>query len=203
MRDDKFNVFNLVKVYKMSDEKVHKVVNLGRKSDYVYDLETESHDFNCWFHLIVHNTDSFVLSVNTKDIVNDLYNLRDYFDFSNLSREHKLFSEVNKKVLGKFEIETPESVWINEFICLRSKAYSYKCGGKNKLKGISKSQIKNIKFEEYYNCLFGGDHKKECDNYVIRSLNHDMFLQKVTKNSLSAFDEKRCYLRNIESIPWM
>ena len=29
-----------------------------------------------------------------------------------------------------------------------------------------------------------------------------MFLQKVTKNSLSAFDEKRCYLNNIESIPW-
>ena len=30
-----------------------------------------------------------------------------------------------------------------------------------------------------------------------------MFLQKVTEHSLSAFDEKRCYLNNIESIPWM
>ena len=28
----------------------------------------------------------------------------------------------------------------------------------------------------------------------------NMFLQKVTKNSLSAFDEKRCYLNNIESM---
>ena len=97
------------------------------------------------------------------------------------------------------------SISIDEFVCLRSKAYSYKCGGEssNKLKGISKSQSKNIKFEEYYNCLFGGDYKKECENYIIKSMNHEMYLQKVTKNSLSAFDEKRCYLNNIESIPWM
>ena len=27
-------------------------------------------------------------------------------------------------------------------------------------------------------------------------------MQKVTKNSLSAFDEKRKYINNIESIPW-
>ena len=205
MRDDKFNVFNLFKVNKMSDEKVHKIVNLGRKNDYVYDLQTESHDFNCGFPLIVHNTDSFVLSVNTKDIFEDLYNLRDFFDFSNLCREHKLFSEVNKKVLGKFKIETPGSIWIDEFVCLRSKAYAYRCGGEssNKLKGISKSQSKNIKFEEYYNCLFGGNYQRECENFVIRSIDHDMFLQKVTKNSLSTFDEKRCYLNNIVSIPWM
>ena len=29
---------------------------------------------------------------------------------------------------------------------------------KNKIKGISKSQSKHIKFEEYYNCLFGGEY---------------------------------------------
>ena len=46
-----------------------------------------------------------VLSVKTKDIVEDLHNLRDLFDFSNLNREHKLFNEENKKVVGKFKIE--------------------------------------------------------------------------------------------------
>ena len=147
---------------------------------------------------------AFVLSIKTKDIFEDLYNLKDIFDFSNLNKEHKLFSNENKKVVGKFKIETPKNIWIDEFICLRSKAYSYKCNNKNinKLKGISKSQTKDIKFEEYYNCLFGGDYKKECDNYVIRSINHNMYLQRVSKNSLSAFDEKRCYIDNIHSIPW-
>ena len=37
-----------------------------------------------------------------------------------------------------------------------------KCGnnGKNKLKGVSKSQSKHNKFEECYNCLFGGEYHK-------------------------------------------
>ena len=43
-----------------------------------------------------------------------------------------------------------------------------------KLKGISKSKSKHIKFEEYYNCLFGGEYQKDCDNYIIRSINHEM-----------------------------
>ena len=95
--------------------------------------------------------------------------------------------------LGKFKIETPKNILIDEFICLRSKAYSFKCNNENinKLKGITKTQVKNIKFEEYYNCLFGKEYQKECDNYVIRSINHNihnMYMQNVTKNSLSAFD---------------
>ena len=35
----------------------------------VYDIETETHDFNCGFPIIIHNTDSFVLSVNTENII--------------------------------------------------------------------------------------------------------------------------------------
>ena len=56
----------------------------------------------------------------------------------------------NKKVNGKFKIETPKNIWIAEFVCLTSKMYAIKCGdeSKNKLKGISKSQSRNIKFEE-------------------------------------------------------
>ena len=200
------NVFHLNTVNKMSDEKVHKIVNLGKKNDFVYDIETETHDFNCGFPLIVHNTDSFVLSVNTKNIIQDLHNLKNYFDFSNLNKDHELFSNINKKVLGKFKIETPKNNFIDEFIALRSKAYSFKCNNnyenKNKLKGITKTQTKNIKFEEYYNCLFGNDYQKECDNFVIRALNHEIYMQKVTKNSLSAFDEKRKYINNIENVPW-
>ena len=87
---------------------------------------------------------------------------------------------------------------------MRTKAYAFKCNKKstNKLKGITKSQAKNIKFEEYYNCLFGKEYQKTCDNYLIRSNNHNMYLQKVEKKSLSAFDEKRKYVNAIESLPW-
>ena len=151
MRDDKFNIFQMITVKNQSDEKVCKIKNLGKLNDYVYDIETETHDFNCGFPLIVHNTDSFVFSVNTNDIIKDLRNLEDIFDFSNLDENHKLFSNKNKKVVGKFKIETPKNIWLDEFICLRNKMYAFKCGddSKNKLKRISKSQSKHIKFEEY------------------------------------------------------
>ena len=97
------------------------------------------------------DTDSYVLSVNTKDITRDLKNLEVIFDFSNLDENHELFSNKNKKAIGIFKIETPKNIWIDEFVCLRSKIYAFKCGddSKNKLKGISKSESKNIKFEEY------------------------------------------------------
>ena len=117
-----------------------------------------------------------------------------------------MFSNKNKKVIGKIKIETPKKVLIDEFVCLRSKAYSFKCKNndenKNQIKDISKSQSKHIKFEESYNCLFGGDYQKECDNYIIQSLNHEMHLQKVRKSTLSIFDDKRCFINETESIPW-
>ena len=152
------------------------------------------------------DTDGMFLSMKTKDIIKDLKNLEDIFDFSNLDKNHELYSEKNKKRLGFFKLETPLNIWIDEFVCLRSKAYSFKCKDnkedKNKIKGISKSQSKHIKFEEYYNCLFGKEYQKECNNYIIRSINHEMVLQEVKKSTLSLFDDKRCYINNIESIPW-
>ena len=36
--------------------------------------------------------DSFVLSIETQNIIDDLKNLKDFFDFSNLNENHELFS---------------------------------------------------------------------------------------------------------------
>ena len=68
-------------------------------------------------------------------------------------RNMKYLVKKNKKVIAKLKIETPKNNWIDEFVCLRSKADSLMCvdGSNNKLKGISKSQTKHIKFEEYRN----------------------------------------------------
>ena len=73
------------------------------------------------------DTNGMILSMKTQNIINDLKNLEDIFDFSNLDEKHELFSNKNKKRLGFFEIETPKNIWIDEFVCLRSKAYSFKC----------------------------------------------------------------------------
>ena len=73
---------------------------------------------------------------------------------------------------------------------------------KKKVKVVSKSQSKHIKFEEFYNCLVGGEYQKECNNYILRSINHEMRLQEIKLSTLSIFDDKRCYKNHIESTPW-
>ena len=64
------------------------------------------------------DTDSFVLSVNSEDINKDLKNFEDTFDFSILDMNHELYSNNNKKVIGKIKIKTPKSNSIDEFACL-------------------------------------------------------------------------------------
>ena len=106
---------------------------------------------NLQLHYI--DTGGMILSMKTPTIIKDLKKLKDIFDFSNLDEKHELYGNKNKKVIGKLKIETPRSIWKDELVCLRSKAYSFKCKdnieSKNYLKGISKSQSKHINFEEY------------------------------------------------------
>ena len=73
---------------------------------------------------------------------------------------------------------------------------------KIKIKGVSESQSKSLKFEENKKKLYGEEYQGECNNYIIRSNNHEMILQKVKKSTLSIFDDKRNFLNNIESKPW-
>ena len=123
-----------------------------------------------------------------------------------MDENHELFSNKDKKVIGKFKIEFPKNIWIDGFVCLRSKAYSFKCKdnneNKNKIKGISKSQSKHIKFEEYKKYVHGEKYQRECKNYILRSINHEMYLQEVKKSRLSIFHDKRCYIIETESISW-
>ena len=64
------------------------------------------------------DTDSCILSVNTKDLIGDLKNLEDIFDFSNLDENREIFSNKNRKVIGKFKIETAKNIWIEEIVWL-------------------------------------------------------------------------------------
>ena len=80
---------------------------------------------NLQLHYI--ETDGLILSIKTQNNIKDLKNLEDFFDFSNLDENHELYGNKNKKLIGKFKIETPKNIWIDEFVCLISKTYSFKC----------------------------------------------------------------------------
>ena len=147
-----------------------------------------------------------ILSMNTKDIMNDLKNLEDIFDFSSLDETHELFGNKKTKRIWNFKIETPKNIWIVEFVCLRSKAYSFKCNDNKENKNKKKvfldlnQKILNLK---NITIVFGGECQKDCDNYIIRSLNHGMYLEGIRKFTLSIFDDKRCYINETESKPWI
>ena len=64
---------------------------------------------------------SFGLKFRTQRFFDIMKKLEKFFDFNNLVKNHKLFSDKNEKVVGKCKIETPKNFWIVEFICLRNK----------------------------------------------------------------------------------
>ena len=135
------------------------------------------------------------MSVNTKNLNEDLKKFEDLFHFRILLENHELLSNKNERISGIFRMEISKNVWIDEFVCLRSKMYAFKCGdscsSKNRLKCFSKSQLKNIKLVEYKKSLDADDYQKECGIYFFRSLNNKMCLQRVLKSTLTPFDDKR------------
>ena len=84
---------------------------------------------------------------------------------------------------------------------MRTKAYSIKSGSdiKRDCNCISKCEWKIIKLEEFYICLFQREKQKQCDNFIMKSINHDIYLQKVRKSTLSVFDEKLKIKKESES----
>ena len=98
-----------------------------------------------------------------------------------MNENHDLISNKNEKCVGKIKIETPENIWIADFLALRSQAYSFKCCDKNtkKIEGTSNSHSKNNKFEEFYKSVFGGEHRKRCDIVLFHSIIHEKYLQNV------------------------
>ncbi|VDI53119.1 Hypothetical predicted protein [Mytilus galloprovincialis] len=162
---------------------------------FYYDVANELWEKN---ELVASDTDSMILSVKTKDIYKDMEEIIDELDTSGYPKDHPLYSEKNKKVIGKFKDELNGKI-MNEIVFLKSKAYSFTLtdlSEEKKLKGIGKTTInKDIKFDDYKDCLFNNKTKmnKMC---TMNSSKHKMFVNEVNKISMSPFDDKRYILDN-------
>ena len=55
--------------------------------------------------LLYTDTDSFMYHIKTKDLYDDMADDLDTYDTSNFDKQHPLYSETNKKVVGKFKCE--------------------------------------------------------------------------------------------------
>ena len=73
--------------------------------------------------MVLTDTDSLTYKKKSKNVYGEFFKWRDLFDFSNYSKDSKLFNETNKKVIDKLK---------DEFGGLKSKMYSIKIiDGKN------------------------------------------------------------------------
>ena len=132
------------------------------------------------------DTDSSILGFTKGKVVNG------YMDLSNLDNP----INTNNKVPGKFEHELGSKI-IEEFIVIKPKTYSIKNYGA-KEKGIKKES--NGKHEEYYSALVD-NRERIIEESRIQKVGRSMATIKISKRSLSNFDDKRFYVNNIKSYP--
>ena len=148
--------------------------------------------------LLFTDTDSLTYLIITEDLYQDMKEDQHLYDTSNYPKEHFLFSENNKKIIGKFKDETAGDP-VREFVGLRAKMYSIKLeDGKEKKtgKGIKKSVLKKeVRHQDFKDCLM---EKREFQHSMMnfRSQQHQVFTLKQTKKSLSPFDDKRFILED-------
>ena len=150
--------------------------------------------------LLLTDTDSLCYQIETQDIYLDMQNDIHLFDTSNYPQDHFLFSNINKKVLGKFKDElagTPA----RESIGLKPKMYSLDLGTSQKkvAKGVNKAVIKKVLDHSHYKRVLFEQKAMLHEMYRIQSHKHQVSTLKINKLSLSPYDDKRYFLNETDS----
>ena len=122
--------------FKQTEDKMDKpfylgfaVLELSKQIKYnIYSDKLQPRFGQEYIQLHYTDTDSFVLSMKTENTIKDLKNWEEIIDFSNLDENHEIFRIKNNKVAVIIKRETPTYIWIDEYNCLGSKAFSFICG---------------------------------------------------------------------------
>ena len=169
------------------------ILDLSKMLMYDFHYNYIKKKYNDRAGLMFTDTDSLTYEIETEDVYKDFWNDKETFDNSDYPENSQYYCNANRKVIGKFK-DKASGVPIVEFICLKSKMYSYvkdnEKGGKT-AKSIKKNVIKNnIKHEDYKNTLMYNEqmhHKIK----TIRSQRHQLGSYEINKVSLSRFNDKR------------
>ena len=149
------------------------------------------------------DTDSFILSIKTGNLIKDLDYFKNDFEFSEYDENQELYDTINKKVIGKMKIETSPIIDSDNFVALRSKSYSFSYGATQKT--VQKSKQKGIQhtppYTQFITSLFNSE-TTTATNYSIRSDAHNLTVQKQDKLALNPFDDNRVYSNPIQTLSW-
>ncbi|CAL1535718.1 unnamed protein product [Lymnaea stagnalis] len=146
--------------------------------------------------LLFTDTDSLCYEIETEDLYDDLLQELDRFDTSDYPKDHKLHSDVNKKVIGKMKDET-NGVPIEEFVGLKPKMYSLKYDGSGKKCGFGVDtyfQGRKLSHDDYKKCLDNRE-ESEIEQVKITYIGHQVHTVRERRAGLSPYDDKR-YVRD-------
>ena len=156
--------------------------------------------------LVGGDTDSFFLTIATDTHVSlsDVFcSLAQHIDTSNYPPSHPLYSTVNKAKLGCFKDETGGQT-LEEMILLRPKMYSMKYKDTDnsikRAKGISRHIVQNMKHDTYREA-FEDQKTTHVQMTILRSKQHTIQTTTFRKRALSAWEDKRVWLNENESLP--
>ena len=156
--------------------------------------------------LVGGDTDSFFLTIATdiKHSLSDVFNsLTDFIDTSNYPPSHPLYSKENKAKLGCFKDETCGQT-LEEMILLRPKMYSMKFKDTDtaikRAKGITKHIVSKMKHDTYREA-FEKKKTTQVEMTILRSKQHTIQTTTFNKRALSAWEDKRVWLSENESLP--
>ena len=134
--DDKIAEYEKFNLYSLNKEtiKFRKPIYVGfcvlelsklLRYEWYYDkMQPYFGEDNLELHYL--DTDSFIFSFKPiKSLIEDLKHFKEDFDFSDLVPSRELYSEANKKVIGKMKLETAPEPDLDEAVFLRSKSYSF------------------------------------------------------------------------------
>ena len=157
--------------------------------------------------LLFTDTDSLCYEIETEDIYEDISSdVNKWFDTSNFPKDHtdrdgnksSIPIGVNKKVPGLFKDECGGKQMV-EFIGLRPKLYACDVEGvgeSKRAKGIKSSTVKkDITLASYRECLYSGNSQTR-SMCVIRSRQHELYSERITKVALCPKDDKRIILED-------
>jgi len=162
------------------------------KFHYNFVLPTLGGPNNC--QLLMTDTDSLVYLVKNVDPQAVFHAAAaKYFDFSTFPATHPMYSAINQKIKGTFKIEHSAKV-ITGFVGVRAKMYCFKFLSDErqaKAKGIPKSALKSLGYQDYCDALFHPHRQQRCRFKSIRSQKHVINTVQVEKKGLSCLDLKR------------
>ena len=181
------------------------ILDLSKIILYDFHYDYIKKEFGEQAKLLYTDTDSLIYEFSDVDIYKYIKKDIHLFDTSDYPIDNIYgIPHANKKVLGVMKDEC-QGRTMTEFVGLRAKMYSYKVDGESvtkKIKGLSRSVIRRITFDDFTNCLFNKETLTK-QQHLIRSKKHELFTIKQSKVALSPYDDKRIinYI-NTDTKPW-